>query len=59
MSRTTKGKQFEKRVELLRTWYAIFVTIMDIPGEPAADIKKLRKLRERIRQDAPELEAKP
>jgi len=59
VSRTSKVDLSEKRVELLRIWYAIFVTIIDLPGEPAADIEKLRKLRERIRKDAPELEPQP
>ncbi|HLZ08819.1 MAG TPA: hypothetical protein VKT80_09550 [Chloroflexota bacterium] len=46
----------EEKLELLRVWYAIFVVIMDHPESPEKDIEKLRKLRAKIRRDAPGLD---
>lgn len=46
----------EKAIEALKVWYAIFTTIIDLPDTPQGDIEKLRKLRDRIRKEAPELD---
>lgn len=49
-----------KKLEVLKVWYALFTTIMDeVPNDPVPDswrIEKLRKLRERLKQEAPGLE---
>lgn len=50
------NKPNSHKVEALKVWYAIFVTIMDLPDNDADDMKKLRMLRERLRKEAPELE---
>ena len=57
--RRTKVELSEKRVEMLRIWYAIFIAILDMPDTDAINMEQLRKLRQRIREEAPELEAKP
>jgi hypothetical protein len=47
----------ERKVEVLKVWYALFTTIMDTWEDPAADIERLKKLRNRLAQEDPELEA--
>jgi hypothetical protein len=47
----------ERKAEVLKVWYALFTTIMDTWEDPAADVERLKKLRERLRQEDPELEA--
>jgi len=47
----------EKRVEVLKVWYSIFVAIMDTPRDPEQDLALLVKLRERLKRESPELEA--
>jgi hypothetical protein len=50
-----KMTDFERKVECLKVWYAIFTTIIDRPESPQEDIKKLRQLRDRIRKEAPDI----
>ena len=49
-----------KKLEVLKVWYSLFTTIMDeIPNDPVPDtwrMEKLRKLRDRLREEAPGLE---
>jgi hypothetical protein len=46
-----------RKVEVLKVWYAIFVAIMDKPDTDEKDMALLRKLRDRLRREAPELES--
>jgi hypothetical protein len=48
--------EFDRKVELLRIWYAAFVGIIDCPDTPEKDLWRLRKLRTAIRHQAPELD---
>ena len=49
----------QRMLETLKVWYSLFTMIMDAESDPMTDkIDKLLKLRERLKQEAPELENK-
>ena len=48
---------FDKKLEALKIWYAIFSAIIDSPGSLTAEqqLARFRRLREKILEEAPEL----